>query len=309
MEKAGIKVKKRKNLRKNILALFIISLLCIKIPLEAKAAAISVKAEKDVVATGEEFPVTVNLDTRGQDVNSVKVTIAYAADILEFQKIVLEGSIVSFWIEPPEVKETGKLVMSGVIPGGFSGSEGRIVTVVFKGLKAGSANFLAEDIQVLMNDQRGSELRTVCPESGVTVSTAQAVAEDAAEKSWEDNLPPEPFEVAVSKHEDVFDGRWFLAFEAQDRGSGIDHYEVQETKTGAPSDEGWVRTGRSPYLLADQKTRSYIYVKAVDKDNNTRIEMLNPPSKPNYSAAAAILLSGLAALLGIRALVHHLKKQ
>lgn len=291
------------------LLLFIISFICIKIPIDVQAAAISVKAEKDVVATGEEFPVLVVLDTRGQEVNSVKFTLTYAAEILEFQKVILENSLISFWVEPPAPAEKGKLKMSGVIPGGFSGTEGNIITVVFKGLQAGSTNFVVEDIQVLMNDQRGSELRTVCNESGITVSAAQVVAESQAENSWEDNMPPEPFEVAVSKHENVFDGRWFLAFEAQDRGSGIDHYEVQETKTGAPADNAWVRTDRSPYLLADQKTRSYIYVKAVDKDNNTRIEMVNPPSKPNYSAYAAILLSGVAVLLGIKTIVHQLKKQ
>ncbi|MCX6796840.1 MAG: hypothetical protein NTW06_05100, partial [Candidatus Falkowbacteria bacterium] len=36
------------------------------------------------------------------------------------------------------------------------------------------------------------------------------------------------------------------------------------------------QAAQSPYLLSDQKLRSYIYVKAIDKNNNERVAMLGP---------------------------------
>ena len=80
-------------------------------------------------------------------------------------------------------------------------------------------------------------------------------------------------------------GKSFLVFDAQDKGSGIDHYEVLEKPQSQSiftlpffKKEQWV-SGQSPYLLQDQKLQSLILVKAFDRANNTMVATLPAPNK------------------------------
>jgi len=62
-------------------------------------------------------------------------------------------------------------------------------------------------------------------------------------------------------------------FGTQDKGSGIDHYEVAESDNPFVNEANLVwRRAESPELLQDQSGRSTVYVKAVDRDGNVRIE-------------------------------------
>ena len=68
----------------------------------------------------------------------------------------------------------------------------------------------------------------------------------------------------------LFDGKHFLVFQAVDKQSGIDHYEVLEVRSGhqpVDQDSLWERA-ESPYELKDQGLRSDIYVRAVDRSRN-----------------------------------------
>jgi len=67
-------------------------------------------------------------------------------------------------------------------------------------------------------------------------------------------------------------------FVAQDKGSGIHHYELQENRKQKIENRKW-EEAESPYVLKDQKLRSFIYVKAIDRVGNERIAML-PPRYP-----------------------------
>jgi hypothetical protein len=69
-----------------------------------------------------------------------------------------------------------------------------------------------------------------------------------------------------------------LVFSTQDKGSGIDYYEVKEESQFLlfrllPSK--WHRA-ESPYLLRDQSLSSRIYVKAVDRAGNKQFAELLP---------------------------------
>ena len=62
----------------------------------------------------------------------------------------------------------------------------------------------------------------------------------------------------------IFGGKHFLVFATQDKGSGIDHYEVREVWWG------WFRIAESPYLLQNQRLDTKITLKAIDKNGNER---------------------------------------
>lgn len=254
---------------------------CGIIPISARAAVFSLKPEKESVLKEEEFRVSLFLDTRNHNINTMKGKVIFPPELLEFRKTVQENSIVSFWVEPPEFSGKGEISFGGVVPGGFSGEEGLVLGFIFSAKKSGLAELDMREVQILLNDSHGTPLGTIWSKGSILIGGESLAAQDGR-VSWEDREPPESFRAEVASQQDVFDGQWFVAFEAQDRGSGIDHYEIQETKTGEPSEEKWTKTQRGPFLLLDQKLRSYIFIRAVDKENNVRIEMLYPPKKPDY---------------------------
>jgi len=89
-----------------------------------------------------------------------------------------------------------------------------------------------------------------------------------------DTEVPEAFTPVVASDQSIFNGKYFLVFAAQDKGSGIDHYEVRETRAYGKK-RSW-EIAESPYLLRDQTLSSYIYVKAVDRVGNERVAEISP---------------------------------
>jgi len=92
-----------------------------------------------------------------------------------------------------------------------------------------------------------------------------------------DTTKPEVFKPEIGKDSSVFEGKYFLSFSTNDKLSGIDHYELMETRN--KKQETWKRA-KSPYVLEDQSLRSKIFVKAVDKAGNEQISKISPPPKP-----------------------------
>ncbi|MFQ6084081.1 MAG: cohesin domain-containing protein [Candidatus Aminicenantia bacterium] len=92
-----------------------------------------------------------------------------------------------------------------------------------------------------------------------------------------DTVSPEPFEPEIGQDKAVFGGKYFLSFATVDKMSGIDYYEILETRD--KEQETW-KIGESPYLLEDQSLQNVIKVKAVDKAGNERMAEIVPPEKP-----------------------------
>lgn len=113
-----------------------------------------------------------------------------------------------------------------------------------------------------------------------------------------DATPPEDFQPKFV----AIEGRQYIAFNAFDKTSGIDHYEVQEQPLdfwGNPKEvAGEWQKGQSPYLPSDQKLNSIIRVRAFDGAGNTRVAELAPPKKPLWKTALPwIILAVLFALM------------
>ena len=110
-----------------------------------------------------------------------------------------------------------------------------------------------------------------------------------------DATPPEPFDLQIGREPSVFEGKYFLSFNAIDRSSGVDNYEIFEGRKKLFSKEiiGEWRKGKSPYVLEDQELKSIIRVKAVDKAGNERLAELLPPAKPFPYWIILVLFIGL----------------
>ncbi len=182
--------------------------------------------------------------------------------------------------------EDNQVIFSGIIPGGFKGvlspyyqgvKPGKILSLIFKTKTTGEDLINLKDVKVLLNDGLGTQAQSsVLPFQFKITQGAPSIMGLLPIK---DPDPPESFEPIITQDPNVFEGKWFLVFATQDKGSGVAYYAIHETTRKKDitriNTKKWV-VAESPYLLIDQKLRGFIYVKAVDKAGNERIAFVEP---------------------------------
>jgi hypothetical protein len=256
-------------------------------PSATAAAELFWSATATPAEVSQNFSADLMLDPAGADINAVAGRLIFPTNLLTLEKISDGGSIISFWIEAPQISSDQSVIFSGIIPGGFSGvlqpyvgvkNPGRLLTLIFKAKQEGSGVLSLPDVQVLLNDGQGTPATATVRDFVLPVAafTRRAVSgEKTSPVSTEDKEIPENFTPQLVKDPGLFNGQWCLAFIAADAGSGISHYEVQESWQAEPANNNWQKAS-SPYLLQDQSLRRYIFVKAVDRAGNARLVVLPP---------------------------------
>ncbi len=270
----------------NLILIFVFSLFAFHQAEAAKLFLERVGSQEESFSVGEAVQVDLKLDTREQSVNALKCKIFFPVDLVSLKGISQADSIVSYWVSSPEEKQSGEIVFSGIVPGGYNGAEGQVLSFEFLAMNEGFAQVRIEEEKVLLNDGKGTELGTIL--FGLSLDIGPANSSDATEEQapviFNDNTPPEQFAPAVSRHDDMFDGQWFVSFYARDDNLGIDHYEIIESAKRLNFEEGssegfdWTET-ESPSFLKDQDLKSHIYVKAVDKAGNETIAAVEPQER------------------------------
>ncbi len=296
----------------------VISLILVLLPLTGQAAELFFEPRAQETGVGQEFQVDLMLDPQGKEINAVSASIVFPQDLLEVLSIRDGSSILTLWVERPTVKD-GAISFSGVAPGGFIGimrpenviEPGKVLGVVFK-TRGTDAKPNAELTQsglvgiqnpvVLLHDGLGTRAELEISNFEFLISKQIPFSEIPIIET--DTTPPEPFTPEVGSSPNLFDGKWFLVFATQDKESGIDHYEIRESRRKTKRETGakWLGA-ESPYLLKDQKLKSYVYVKALDRAGNERIAIIEPryPLRwyENYLVWLIILL-GTAVIYVVR---------
>ncbi|MFA5359859.1 MAG: cohesin domain-containing protein [Patescibacteria group bacterium] len=249
------------------------------------AAELSFGAAEKQIQLNDEFEVQLTLNTAGELINAVEGIINFPVAILELKEIKSGNSIINFWLEKPQAKENGKIVFSGITPGGFNGDKGLIFSLTFKTKAEGEGILKITNYKILLNDGLGTSASSTALDIKLVVSSQAPAQLKVLEKK--DINAPEIFTPTVAYDPNIFNGQYFLVFASQDKGSGIDYYEIRETKEFVffglefLRNKDWVKAD-SPYLLKDQFLKSYIYVKAVDKAGNQRIAKLHPKNSLSW---------------------------
>ncbi|MDP2693191.1 MAG: cohesin domain-containing protein [bacterium] len=250
-------------------------------PSLAQAAEYYFGAEASEQAVGSTFAVGLFVNSAEEIINAVEGQVSYPADILELKEIRDGDSVVNFWVERPEGKcEPDCFVrFAGVTPGGFVNERGHLFSMIFSAKNLGETEISVSDGKVLRHDGVGSE--TSLKNSPIILNI---VKEGEARQFILpfDTDSPESFVPFVGQDTEIFDNKLFLVFATQDKLSGIAGYAIHEStqkKDATQIDaKDWV-VAESPYLLKDQNLSSYIYVMAVDKSGNQRIQII-PPTNP-----------------------------
>ncbi len=234
------------------------------------------------VQKGDLVKINVSLSTGNDRINAAEGKLIFSSDLLSVSNINFSNSVLNFWPEEPHITSSGVISFSGVTPGGFSGGQNLLFSVVFKGIKEGNTELSMQNASALLDDGSGTASAlslntgsiTITANSGATVSkSTQDLLNELDPKN--DTQPPESFTPLLGNDTNIFNGKYFTVFNTVDKLSGIDHYDVQEQKSSSPKDNAWIKSD-SPYLLLDQTLHSFVFVRAVDKAGNVRLEKMSP---------------------------------
>ena len=257
------------------------------------AAQLFLQTAKRTIPTDTTFAINVYVNTENESINAIEAKVSFPASQLELKEVRDGNSIINFWIERPKISQSGTVNFSGIIPGGYQG-EGLLFSLVFRAKSPGDATVSLAGGNVLLNDGNGTPASLKL--GAVTLTISKEVKKETIRPtvaSIIDTDPPEPFTPIVAQSPSLFEGKWFLIFSTQDKGSGIDHYEVCEGNGTS------CKVAASPYLLENQKLDQKIFVKAFDKKGNRQLATL-PPQKPlpwykHTAVIATLILIGLIA--------------
>jgi hypothetical protein len=250
----------------------------------AKAAVIEPKIETKEVKKGEFIVVPIYLDTQFEEINAVEVYVNFS-DNLIFRDYLDGKSIITHWIEKPHVVVpsahymASQIIFSGIVAGGISGKNLNLIELVFEAKESGIAKIeIDEKSRVLLNDGLGTKTKLIALSQSFKILDING----KPEIKIKDSFPPEPFKIYLARNKEIFNGKYYITFEAKDKQSGIAYYEISEKPItfiflAKPDIKNLsFKKAESPYVLEDQSLRSYIIVKAVDKSGNERIEILYP---------------------------------
>jgi hypothetical protein len=253
------------------------------------------------------YEIKIFLNTDGKSINALEGEMLYPQQDLNFQKITDGSSIVNFWIKDPQKSPDGKIIFSGGMPGGYEGEKGLLFSAIFS-LKndssPGQTEISFQNFKVYLNDGRGTEKKLADFKSTLNLNETEIATVQA------DTKPPEVFAPYVTRDPNLAGGLWVVILSAQDKGEGIDHYEVFESVKEYKPEE-IVKNNSLPwqivkdpkaYILHDQSLGNYVYAKAVDKAGNVRVAIVIPSTaqKPwhfNYKVISVIIILSIAVLI------------
>lgn len=240
------------------------------------------------------FLVKLMVDSPHQPINALAGSVVLPAANMKVKEIRNGNSLISFWVDSPAFN-SNRVSFFGIIPGGYQGMGGEILTLIVEAEAEGKFKINMDQARVLQHDGLGTEAKVA-----ITPLEVMVAREGVSETVPTDTLPPEEFIPVVASDPTTDEGKLLLIFGTQDKESGIDHYEIQESRRGATSSQGWVKA-ESPYELQDQSRGSFIFVKAVDRANNEVVVKIAPAQPP--IAWYKIIFLIIAAIIIVIALV------
>jgi hypothetical protein len=297
-------------MKKSILLLFGIGILFAASAQDAQAARLIFEKNSNRVANGI-ISISVKLDAEGENINAFEGAISFTPHLV-LVSVADTDVLAPMWHKPPALRDS-LLTFAGIIPGGYEGSMStawkgtrpeRLMTLTFRALQTGTAKISLDNVQILLNDGKATPA-AINPTEPLTFEIMpEHVARQAEDLIRTDLFPPEAFTPEIRREAAYLEGKYFVVFSAQDRQSGIDHYEIAELSIQVENSDPrlvW-RVAQSPYILKDQTLSKFVYVKAVDRQGNEAVVVIPPTvvGKASFTTLALfiiVLVAGGIALL------------
>lgn len=142
---------------------------------------------------GESVTILVYVSSTEQAMNAASATILFPSDLLQASAVSKASSILSYWTaEPTFSNGNGSVSFEGIaFNPGFTGSNGRIMSVTLRAIAPGTASLTFADPSVLANDGLATKILTGA--TGATITINGAPVEDVAD------VPAEPARQSAGK--------------------------------------------------------------------------------------------------------------
>ena len=237
------------------------------------AAELTFKKNSEDIGKEDVFDISLVINTEEEAINAIEANLKYSNN-LKLENISDGNSVMNLWIRKPTIdnSKNGDIFLSGLIPGGLTIKEGTILTFTFRNLSEGKGYLSVRDAKILRNDTEASEAKIGFKNLEFNIGSEKTKTR-TGEKLILDFLPPDEFKIYLSKDKNAFSNNWFISFNAQDKGSGINYHEIREKFLGF---WGSWKIDESPYPLSDQLLLSIIEVRAVDNIGRERIATFVP---------------------------------
>jgi hypothetical protein len=177
------------------------------------AANLTLSPSSGGYTVGQTLSVDVMVSGNTDPINAVSSSISFSSQTLELRSISKSGSIITVWAEDPSFSNAnGTASLEGVILNpGFSGTQGKVVTLSFRVKRAGSGTVTLTNGSVLANDGNATNVLGTLGSATYSFSDAadsEDVAPAQSSPSSNSNLPV----VTSSTHPDS--AKWYNASEA-----------------------------------------------------------------------------------------------
>lgn len=323
------------KIKNKLVVCFLLSFLFL--PFLTSASSLGFESNNSQYGRGETFGVKIKIDDVEFCVNAIEARVKYDTSVLQVEDFLIGESIINLWLNKPDIEtislanQTGSLVFSGGIPGGYCGKipgdpgdTNIFGEIIFK-VKEDSVNYRTDvefgETRVLLNDGLGSEDELALASLSLEILDGESGnSEDYQADLKNDKTRPESFIVELRQDEGVFDNQYYIVFQTSDKQSGVDYYEVLEIRPGEKVGEKtkrslldrWLgldrgivewRKTRTPHLLKDQTLESIVKVRAVDKAGNSREIPFIPPERERDEIKSASYKGFFVVLLTITLIV------
>lgn len=267
-------------------------------------------ATPPIAAAGEEVGIDVVLDTEGKTATALSGEVSIADDKgapVALTRIRDGGSLIGVWLKEATMGTAGKVSFSGIIPGGRTSTDERVLTLYVVPKEAGMITFSFSG-EAFYSNAPGEPIALKRASFGLPVSER---SDDVAPIPVSDNTPPTDIRAIIAQNEAMFDGRPFIIVYAKDAESGVLMYELLEIGAFQPlaglEDDTllpWRRIENPDALVYPVNTR-YIYVRVTDREGNAAVAFVGAPNE--LSPEKSLILFNkwviLAILIGVAGLL------
>lgn len=141
----------------------------------AFAATLSFTPASGTHEKNKTFSVSVSVGSLDKSMNAASGTVTFPTDKLQVVSISKAGTIVDFWAQEPSFSNTaGNVKFEGVVlPPGYQGGNGKILTINFKGKTSGIADVKMTGGQVLANDGVGTPILVSVGSASFTIKEVE----------------------------------------------------------------------------------------------------------------------------------------
>lgn len=178
------------------LFIFLIFLSCLIFPtrLFASGATLSMVPQSGEYSVGKKFSVNIYASSPDEAMNAVSGLLNFSQDKIEVVSISKAGSIITFWLKDPSFSNSiGTIRFEGVaLNPGYTGNNGRILTINFKAKAQGTAELRFSSGSILANDGNGTSILKGMNSSKFTIQENSTEENNNKDVVVGNGLPPTP---------------------------------------------------------------------------------------------------------------------